>query len=151
MSGDRDGQTYQVVAKQSETRSCSLPERPQGTAVPRCRDTPAGESCGRGRVEQGACAWCRQHSPCPESSGKGRSTAEQRDVAALVRYQRAAFVAAVAVLVSDNSAVMCDCDRVTGALPGVSRALKGRKLEFVPSSFQSEMSHKHTVLFRSTL
>lgn len=143
------------MAKQSETRSCSLPQRPQGTAVPAQAAPCAGTLLLGSPVGGGE--WSREPVPgagtflLPESSGKGRSTAEQRDVAALVRYQRAAFVAAVAVLVSDNSAVVCDCDRVTGALPGVSRALKGRKLEFVPSSFQSEMSHKHTVLFRSTL
>lgn len=140
---------YQVMAKQFETRSCSSLQRPQLSLHTQnfCLGGRRVEQHRAGRV----CGWCRQHSFYPESSGKGRSTMEQRDVAALVRYQKAAFVAAVAILVSDNSAVMCECDRATGALPGISRVLKGRKLEFVPSSFQSGMSHKHAVLFRSSL
>lgn len=89
------------MAKQSETRSCSLPQRPQGTAVPAQAAPCAGTLLLGSPVGGGE--WSREPVPgagtflLSESSGKGGSTAEQRDVAALVRYQRAAFVAAVAV------------------------------------------------------
>lgn len=97
---------YQVMAKQFETRSCSLLQRLQGTAVPAHGALQLGQFCGRG-VQQ------HRAGRCEAGAGRIPSTLRPKREAQWgtgmwlhLQGTGAAFVA-VAMLLSDN------CNRVS--------------------------------------
>lgn len=63
---------YQVMAKQFETRSCSLLQRLQGTAVPAHGALQLGQFCGRA-VQQ------HRAGRCEAGAGRIPSTRDQRE------------------------------------------------------------------------
>lgn len=90
---------YQVMAKQFETRSCSLLQRLQGTAVPAHGALQLGQFCGRG-VQQ------HRAGRIPSTLRPKREAQWGTGMWLHLQGTGAAFVA-VAMLLSDN------CNRVS--------------------------------------